>query len=92
MNIWIDWVYIVAALLFGVGLKMLSSPETARRGNMVSAVGMLLAVVVTLFNSAVIDPMWIAVGLVIGGLVGALAARLVAMMVWLRFASLAWSR
>jgi len=79
MNLWIDWVYIVAALLFGIGLKMLSSPATARRGNFVSAVGMFLAVVVTFFHHSIVDPMWVFVGIAVGGVVGALAARLVAM-------------
>ena len=39
-------VYIVSAVLFIFGLKMLSSPATARNGNLISALGMLLAVVV----------------------------------------------
>jgi NAD(P) transhydrogenase subunit beta len=41
----IEFVYALAALLFVFGLKMLSSPRTARRGNFVSAAGMLFAVV-----------------------------------------------
>jgi NAD(P) transhydrogenase subunit beta len=71
--------YIVAAVLFILGLKLLGSPATARRGNMLSALGMLLAVVVTLLDHAIIDYRWILLGMVIGGVVGALAARLVAM-------------
>ena len=39
--------YVAAAVLFIVGLKMLSSPATARRGNILSSLGMLVAVVVT---------------------------------------------
>ena len=45
-----EWLYIIAAALFVIGLKMLSSPATARRGNVVSAVGMLLAIVATLIK------------------------------------------
>jgi NAD(P) transhydrogenase subunit beta len=79
MNIWIDWIYIVAALLFGVGLKMLSSPETARRGNLVSAVGMFIAVVVTLLHHSIVDLRWVFVGMAVGAIIGGLAARFVAM-------------
>jgi NAD(P) transhydrogenase subunit beta len=58
---------------------MLSSPTTARRGNLLSAIGMLLAVIVTLLHRDSLDFRWIMVGLIIGTIVGALAARLVAM-------------
>ncbi|NOQ47069.1 MAG: NAD synthetase, partial [Desulfobulbaceae bacterium] len=44
----INFVYVISAALFIFGLKMLSSPATARQGNLVSALGMLLAIVVTL--------------------------------------------
>ena len=47
--------YLVAAVLFVVGLKRLQSPETARRGNQVSALGMLIAIVVTLMSSKIGD-------------------------------------
>ncbi len=79
MTIWINCVYILSALLFGVGLKMLSSPDTARRGNLVSAVGMLLAVGSTLLHHQIVDLRWIAGGVVAGAVTGAIAARLVAM-------------
>jgi NAD(P) transhydrogenase subunit beta len=75
----INLVYILSALLFGLGLKLLSSPETARKGNMLSALGMFLAVVVTLFNREIIDFRLIAVGILIGSVIGVLAARFVAM-------------
>ena len=79
MNIGIESVYIVAALMFGLGLKLLSSPKTARRGNLLSALGMFLAVVATLFNQEVIDFRFIAGGIVLGSIIGVLAARLIAM-------------
>ncbi|HSR53487.1 MAG TPA: NAD(P)(+) transhydrogenase (Re/Si-specific) subunit beta [Acidobacteriota bacterium] len=79
MNIGIQLAYIVSALLFAVGLKLLSSPATARRGNMVSALGMLLAVVVTLFSQGILDFQYIAIGIVIGTVIGAVAAQRVAM-------------
>ncbi len=75
----INFAYIVACILFIFGLKMLGKQATARRGNLVSAVGMLLAVVVTLFDREIIDFRWIVIGLVAGGLVGAVVARLVKM-------------
>jgi NAD(P) transhydrogenase subunit beta len=79
MSLAINSIYIVCALLFGLGLKLLSSPETARRGNMLSALGMFLAVVVTLFNQNIIDYRFIAAGVLVGAVIGVLAARLVAM-------------
>lgn len=75
----IETAYIVAALLFAIGLKLLSSPETARRGNLLSAVGMLIAVVATLFNQTILSYELIAVGMLVGAIIGTLAARLVAM-------------
>ena len=71
--------YTVSAVFFILGLKFLSSPVTARRGNALSSLGMLLAVVVTLLDHSIIDYRWILLGIVIGTLIGALAARLVAM-------------
>ncbi|MGK2945106.1 MAG: NAD(P)(+) transhydrogenase (Re/Si-specific) subunit beta [Desulfuromonadales bacterium] len=71
--------YTLAAVLFILGLKFLSHPATARRGNTLSALGMLLAVVVTLLDQSIIDYRWILLGIVIGAVIGALAARLVAM-------------
>jgi H+-translocating NAD(P) transhydrogenase subunit beta len=75
----INIAYIVASILFIYGLKMLSKPTSARKGNMVSAVGMLLAVVVTLLNEGMVSYHWIIVGAIVGAVVGALAARLVKM-------------
>ena len=65
--------YIAAAVLFALGLKLLGTPKTARRGNLLSAAGMLLAVVFTLARSG-LDFRWIALGVVAGSLVGAAAA------------------
>ena len=46
----IDLGYIVASILFILGIKMLGRPERARRGNLVSALGMLIAIVAVLFE------------------------------------------
>jgi NAD/NADP transhydrogenase beta subunit len=55
--------YIVSSILFATGLKNLGSPVTARKGNMLSAAGMLLAVVATMFSGHIISYQWILLGL-----------------------------
>ncbi len=71
--------YVIAAALFIFGLKMLGHPSTARRGNLLSSLGMLIAVVAGLTDAGIVTYQWIIVGMVIGAIIGALAARLVAM-------------
>ena len=75
----IQLTYLVAASLFIVGLKQLGSPATARKGNLLASFGMLLAVAATLLDQQVLNYEMILVGLVIGSLVGAIAAQKVAM-------------
>lgn len=75
----VEIIYIVCAFLFIYGLKLLQHPSTARRGNLLSSVGMLLAVIVTLVANQIVDFKWIVVGLLCGGAIGALAARMIAM-------------
>ncbi len=70
--------YIVASALFIFGLKMLSSAVTARKGNLVSAIGMLVAIVATLLYKGM-DYQWIVVGGIVGSVIGGLAAHLVKM-------------
>jgi len=69
--------YIVAAILFIFGLKMLSKEDTAARGNLVSSVGMLIAVLVTLIK--VVDPYLILLAMIIGAGIGSLFALKVKM-------------
>jgi NAD(P) transhydrogenase subunit beta len=71
--------YLLSAFLFVVGLKQLSSPATARRGNIMASFAMLIAIVVTLVQYQAITWTWIVVGIIIGSLVGAVAARTVKM-------------
>ncbi|MAZ54013.1 MAG: NAD synthetase [Trueperaceae bacterium] len=78
MDFLVNLAYIVASVLFIFGLKMLGRAETARRGNMISAIGMFLAVVVTLLVGG-LDFTWIIVGIVVGGAIGVFAARTVQM-------------
>ncbi|MFP4069084.1 MAG: NAD(P)(+) transhydrogenase (Re/Si-specific) subunit beta [Opitutales bacterium] len=74
----VNLAYIVAAILFVFGIKMLGRAETARRGNLLSSVGMLLAVVVTLLARGLDYPLVLG-GLALGGLVGFVAAKRVQM-------------
>ena len=75
----IQLTYLVAASLFIIGLKKLSSPATARNGNMLAAVGMLLAIVATLLDRQVLNYQMILVALAIGSAIGAIAAYKVQM-------------
>jgi NAD(P) transhydrogenase subunit beta len=79
MGTFIEFGYVVAAALFIFGLKQLGSPATARRGNMLSSLGMLIAIVAALLDQGIVDYKWIAIGFVAGGAIGAAAARLVQM-------------
>ncbi len=74
--------YLLAAVLFIVGLKMLSKVPTAARGNRVSALGMLIAVAATFFTMSggtSLSLLWIAIGMLIGGGVGLVLATRVPM-------------
>ncbi len=77
--------YLVASVTFIVGLKMLSHPSTARKGNLVAAFGMTLAILGTIFLYSDADGNglrnygWIFGGLAIGGIIGTLAAKKVKM-------------
>ncbi len=67
--------YITASVLFIIGLLWLRSPETARAGNLLSALGMLIAVVFTLIDREIVSFEWIIAGLAVGALIGAIAAH-----------------
>jgi len=68
--------YLVAAVLFILGLKALGRPRTAPRGNLLGATGMLLAILVTLLDQSIISYGVLVAGLALGGLIGtALALR-----------------
>jgi len=76
--------YLIASVTFILGLKMLSSPATARRGNLIAAGGMVLAIVGTIFlyeneGEPLHNHVWIFGGLLVGGVAGTLAARKVKM-------------
>jgi NAD(P) transhydrogenase subunit beta len=75
---WVNIAYVIASVMFVYGLKGLTHPRTAVRGNLISAGGMLLAVVVTLLAEG-LAYQWILLGMVIGGAIGAIAAARVKM-------------
>ncbi len=75
----INLAYLASAVLFIFGLKRQQSPATARTGNVLSSLGMLVAVVATLFLYDILDPWMIVGGLVLGGGIGAVLARQVEM-------------
>ncbi len=63
--------YVLAAVLFIIGLKKLSHPKTARNGNIIASIGMLIAIVATLVAFDVLDYKLIAIGMIIGAIIGA---------------------
>jgi NAD(P) transhydrogenase subunit beta len=66
----IEIAYLIATVSFVLSLKWLSSPATARRGVFAGELGMLLAVVGTLFHHGIVDYKWIAIALVLGTIIG----------------------
>lgn len=77
--------YLIGSVSFIIGLKMLSHPDTARRGNLYAAIGMTLAIFATIFlytdknGMALGNYVWIFAGLIIGTVVGTIAAKKVQM-------------
>ena len=63
--------YVLAAVLFILGIKKLSHPKTARDGNFLSAFGMLIAIVATLIFYSEINYNYIVIGMIIGSIIGA---------------------
>ncbi len=75
----IQIIYLIAAFFFIRGIKLLNSPATARKGNQFAALGMFIGIVVTLFDHQIVSLEWIIAGVLIGGLIGAVLAKKVAM-------------
>lgn len=74
MRIAIEITYLVSSILFIFGIKFLSSPKTARKGNLLAAIGMFMAIAATLLDQAVLTFEWIIIGGLIGSLIGVLLA------------------
>ncbi len=71
--------YLVASICFIMALRGLSSPETARAGNVYGMVGMAIAVITTIFSPEVVSYTWIIIGILVGGSIGTLIARKIQM-------------
>jgi NAD(P) transhydrogenase subunit beta len=69
-TLFIELSYIVASILFILGLRGLSHPDTARRGMHLAEIGMLLAIIGTLVNREIVSYEWILAGLLIGSAIG----------------------
>src|SRR3984893_9263640 len=63
-------IYLIAAVLFILSLKLMSSPKSARHGVWAGELGMLLAIIGTLLHHGIVDYRWIAIGLVLGSIIG----------------------
>ncbi|HET6527290.1 MAG TPA: NAD(P)(+) transhydrogenase (Re/Si-specific) subunit beta [Balneolaceae bacterium] len=75
----IQLVYLLATGIFIVGIKRLGSPATARSGNQLAALGMLLGVIVTLFDQQIVSFEYIIAGIIVGSAIGVIAAKKVEM-------------
>jgi len=75
----IDLSYLLAAVLFIFALKLMASPRTARRGNLIGACGMLIAIIFTLTARQIVSWPWIIAGLIVGAGIGAFLAGAVRM-------------
>ena len=75
----ITLVYIISSILFILGMKRLSSPKTARSGNLISSLAMFLAILITILDNSTLKLPWIIIGLIVGSSIGVLMAKLVKM-------------
>ena len=71
--------YLVAGVLFILSLRGLSSPETSQRGNRMGMLGMAIAIIATALNPEIVSYKWIIAGILIGGAIGIIIARRIAM-------------
>lgn len=75
----VGYFYLISAVLFILALKGLSSPLTARRGNMLGIIGMTIAIVTTILHPDVVSYGWVVTALVIGGGIGTIVAKKIEM-------------
>jgi NAD(P) transhydrogenase subunit beta len=75
----IDFLYIIASVFFIYGLKMLGNQKTARKGNLISSIGMLIAIIAALLSATIVHWEYIAIAIVLGSIVGIVASQKVAM-------------
>jgi H+-translocating NAD(P) transhydrogenase subunit beta len=74
-SVYVNIAYLLASALFVFGLKDLSHPRTATRGNLLGAIGMLIAVVVTLFDKQILSFEIIFAGIIVGSAIGVVIAQ-----------------
>ena len=79
MNIGIEIAYLVASVLFIIGIKYLGKTKDARKGNVISAVGMVIAIAATLFTLEVLTLLEIGIAILVGSAIGLYYAQKVAM-------------
>ncbi len=79
MRIIIEISYLISSIFFILGIKKLSSPKTARQGNLYAAVGMAIAIIVTLLDQHILTYEWIIIGVIIGSAAGTILALKVPM-------------
>ena len=75
----VDLIYLISAVFFILGIKGLTKPKTAVRGNMLSAIGMLIAVVITLLDKSIVSYEYIIAGILVGGAIGGILATKIQM-------------
>tara|TARA_Y100000389_G_scaffold42840_1_gene37488 strand:- start:1084 stop:2460 length:1377 start_codon:yes stop_codon:yes gene_type:complete len=66
--------YVFSSVLFIIGIKRLSHPKTARSGNFIASLGMLIAIITTLVSNSTVNLELVAVGIIIGSVIGAFFA------------------
>ena len=66
--------YVTSSILFIIGIKRLSHPKTARSGNFIASLGMLIAIITTLVSSTTVNLELVAVGIIVGSVIGAFFA------------------
>ena len=79
MQVFINLCYLIAAILFIFGIKGMTTPKTAVRGNQMSAVGMLIAVITALMDYNVVSYLYIIMGMLIGAAIGTYLAKKIQM-------------
>ncbi len=78
-TIFINIIYVISAALFIYGLKLLGHPSSARRGNRLSAIAMLIAIIVTLLDQHIVSYSWIIISVLAGSAVGVYVSKKVEM-------------
>ena len=79
MTIGIEIAYLIASVLFIIGIKYLGKTKDARKGNVISAVGMVIAIAATLFTLEVLTLLEIGIAILVGSAIGLYYAQKVAM-------------